>query len=86
MGNRISRFIRFYFQEQHLGYFSLFGPLLTHPELESYIVPFFWVPYFVRNVLTKFDIFLSIGLMSWEIELASSSGFIYLFRDNMILL
>ena len=50
-GNQISRFIRFYFQKQQLGYFALFGPVLTHLELESYTVPFFWVPYSVINVL-----------------------------------
>ena len=35
----------------------MFGSVLTHPELESYTVTLFWVPYSVRNVLTKFDIF-----------------------------
>ena len=58
LGNQISRFIRFCFQEQHLRSFSLFGSVLTHPELESYIIVFFFlVPYSLRNVLTKFDIF-----------------------------
>ena len=66
------RFIRFYFQEQQLGYFALFGSVLTHLELESYTVAFFWVPYSVRNVLTKFDIFFSINLTSWETESANS--------------
>ena len=57
LGNRINRFIRLCFQEQQLGYSKLFGSVLTHSELESYIIVFFWVSYSVRNVKTKFDIF-----------------------------
>ena len=41
LGNRIIRFIRFCFQEQQLGYFALFGSVLTHSKLESYTVDFF---------------------------------------------
>ena len=44
--NRISRFIRFYFQKHQLGYFALFRSFLTHSELESYTVFFFFFFFF----------------------------------------
>ena len=44
-----------------LGHFALFGSVLTHPNSKSYTIAFFFflVPYSMRNVLTKFEIFLN---------------------------
>ena len=41
VGKPDHQFIRLCFSEQQLGHFSLFGSVLTHPELESHTVAFF---------------------------------------------
>ena len=41
LGNRINRFIKFYFLEQRLGYMASFVSVLSHLESELYSVYFF---------------------------------------------
>ena len=55
LGNQISQFIGFSFQEWNFGYFVLFVSVLSHSVSELYTVCFFWFPYYVRNVLKKFQ-------------------------------
>ena len=56
-------------------------------ELELYTVAFFWVPYSVRNVLTKFDIFSQlarpVGKLNKQVHLGFF--FFFFFKDSMIL-
>ena len=42
------------FQEQQLGYFSLFGSVLTHLGSGSCTV---YIPYSLKNILVKFENF-----------------------------
>ena len=49
-----------------LEHLVLFQSILTHLDLESCTPFFFWITYFVRNFLTKVDIFFSIGSIDWE--------------------
>ena len=44
---------------------------------------FFWVPYFVRNVLTKYDIFSQSARPVGKLNQLVHRGFF--FRDSMIL-
>ena len=67
-----------------LGHWALFGSVLTHSKLESYTVAFFFffIPHFVRNVLTKFDIFSQSARPVGKLNQLIRRVF---FRDNMIL-
>ena len=55
LGNQINWFIRLCFLEQQLGHFALFGSVNSF-RVGIIQCCFFWVPYYVRNVLKKFEI------------------------------
>ena len=76
LGNWISQFIRFFFQEYQSGHLAFFRSVFPHLESKSYTVAFLgFLP--CEECSEKFWDFFSISLTGWGTGSTSSLGFFF---------